>query len=200
MFNNRFIILFLLFNLTGCGYNDLQYGDEIATSKWAELLSQYQQRADLVPNLVSAVKGQAPKENEVLLAATEAVAKAGPIPADPEQVPDEAAFKQFVEGQSQVAAAVARLLAVADGYPGLKKDAVFRDVRARLEGIEKRIGVASSRYSEAVNHYNQLVGSVPSSLTAVFLGLASKPNFAVEKEAGTFVTPEAAPAAPVTKP
>ncbi len=77
MFNKLIIILFLVVNLTGCGYNDLQYSDEVTTSKWAEVINQYQRRADLIPNLVNVVKGYAAHEKDVLLGVTEARAKAG---------------------------------------------------------------------------------------------------------------------------
>ncbi|WP_019864170.1 LemA family protein [Methylovulum miyakonense] len=203
MFNKQFILLFLLFNLTGCGYNDLQYSDEVITSKWAEVLNQYQRRADLVPNLVNVVKGYAAHEKEVLLGVTEARAKVGAIQATPELVNDEAAFKKFVAAQGQMTSAISRLLLVAEKYPELKADGVFRDLQAQLEGTENRITVARNRYIEAVKDYNVLVRSFPSNLTAMVFGLKTKPNFTVENEQAIAQPPKVdfgAPTAPVAQP
>lgn len=179
---NKLIILFLLVNLTGCGYNDLQYSDEVTTSKWAEVINQYQRRADLVPNLVNVVKGYAAHEKDVLLGVTEARAKVGSIQASPELVNDEEAFKKFIAAQGQMTSAISRLLLVAEKYPQLKADGVFRDLQAQLEGTENRIAVARNRYIESVQDYNVLVRSFPSNLTAMVFGLKTKPNFTVENE------------------
>lgn len=201
MFNKLIIILFLLVNLTGCGYNDLQYSDEVTTSKWAEVINQYQRRADLVPNLVNVVKGYAAHEKDVLLGVTEARAKVGSIQASPELVNDEEAFKKFIAAQGQMTSAISRLLLVAENYPQLKADGVFRDLQAQLEGTENRIAVARNRYIESVQDYNVLVRSFPSNLTAMVFGLKTKPNFTVENEQAIAQPPKvdfSAPSAPAS--
>lgn len=200
MFKNPLIVIFLVFSLTGCGYNTLQSGDEDITAKWAEVLNQYQRRADLVPNLVNVVKGYAAHEKDVLLGVTEARAKVGSIQASPELVNDEAAFKKFIAAQGQMTSAISRLLLVAEKYPELKADGVFRDLQAQLEGTENRITVARNRYIEAVKDYNITVRSFPSNLTAMALGLKTKPSFTVENEQAIAQPPKvdfAAPTPPV---
>lgn len=168
--------------LSGCGYNTLQSGDENITAAWAEVLNQYQRRADLVPNLVNVVKGYAAHEKEVLLGVTEARAKVGSMQATPELVNDEQAFKKFIAVQGQMTSAIARLLVVAEKYPELKADSVFRDLQAQLEGTENRITVARNRYIDAVKDYNITVRSFPSNLTAMLFGHKTKPSFTVENE------------------
>jgi len=181
MFKQLVIILMTL-SLAGCGYNTLQSGDENIKAQWAEVLNQYQRRADLVPNLVNVVKGYAAHEKDVLLGITEARAKVGSIQATPELVNDEEAFKRFLAVQGQMTSAIARLLAVSERYPQLKADGIFRDLQAQLEGTENRITVARNRYIEAVKDYNITVRSFPSNLTAMVLGLKPKPSFTVENE------------------
>jgi LemA protein len=136
----------------------------------------------LIPNLVNVVKGYAAHEKEVLLGVTEARAKVGSIQASPELVNDEEAFKKFIAAQGQMTSAISRLLLVAEKYPELKADGVFRDLQAQLEGTENRITVARNRYIDAVKNYNITVRSFPSNLTAMALGLKTKPSFTVENE------------------
>ncbi|MDO9107162.1 MAG: LemA family protein [Methylovulum sp.] len=176
------MILCMTVGLSACGYNTLQSSDENITAAWAEVLNQYQRRADLVPNLVNVVKGYAAHEKEVLLGVTEARAKVGAIQATPELVNDEQAFKKFIAVQGQMTSAIARLLVVAEKYPELKADGVFRDLQAQLEGTENRITVARNRYIEAVKEYNITVRSFPSNLTAMMFGHKTKPSFTVENE------------------
>jgi LemA protein len=168
--------------LTGCGYNQLQSKDEQAKAAWAEVLNQYQRRADLVPNLVNTVKGFAQQERQVLTQVTEARARAGSIQATPELVDNPEAFAKFQAAQRELGGALSRLLAVAESYPQLKSDANFRDLQAQLEGTENRIAVARNRYIKAVQDYNVTVRSFPSNLTAMMFGFKTKPNFTVENE------------------
>ncbi len=168
--------------LTGCGYNTLQSNDEQITASWSEVVNQYQRRADLVPNLVNAVKGFAAQEQKVLLGVTEARAKVGTIQATPELVNDQTAFKKFQEAQGDLSQALSRLLVVTENYPQLKSDANFRDLQAQLEGTENRIAVARNRYIAAVQGYNVTVRSFPSNLTAMAFGYKAKANFTVENE------------------
>ena len=168
--------------LSGCGYNTLQTQDEGIKSAWAEVLNQYQRRTDLVPNLVSTVKGFASQEKDVLLGVTEARAKVGGINATPELINDPAAFKQFTQAQGELSGALSRLLVVTENYPQLKSDGLFRDLQAQLEGTENRITVARKRYIDAVAAYNITVRSFPSNLTAMVTGATVKPSFEVENE------------------
>ena len=168
--------------LGGCGYNTLQSSDEQIKASWAEVVNQYQRRADLVPNLVNTVKGFAQQEKDVLLGVTNARAKVGSIQATPELVNDPAAFQKFVAAQGELTSALSRLLVVAENYPQLKSDANFRDLQAQLEGTENRIAVARNRYIKAVQEYNVTVRSFPMNLTAMMFGFKQKPQFTVENE------------------
>lgn len=182
MFKRLIVLLMMMTFLSGCGYNTLQSSDEDIKATWAEVLNQYQRRADLVPNLVNVVKGYAAHEKEVLTEVTEARAKVGAMQATPELVNDEQAFKRFIAAQGQMTSAISRLLAVAENYPQLKADGLFRDLQAQLEGTENRITVARNRYIAAVKEYNITVRSFPSNLTAMMFGFQTKPSFTVENE------------------
>ncbi|HET9045896.1 MAG TPA: LemA family protein, partial [Casimicrobiaceae bacterium] len=147
----------LTLSLSGCGYNDLQRQDEGIKASWSEVLNQYQRRADLVPNLVNTVKGYAAQEQTVLTEVTNARASVGAIKATPELVNDPVAFKKFIDAQNQLQGALSRLLLVAENYPNLKSDALFRDLQSQLEGTENRITVARNRYIKTVQEYNTTV-------------------------------------------
>ena len=168
--------------LSGCGYNTLQSTDEEIKADWAEVLNQYQRRADLVPNLVNTVKGFAAQEQAVLLGVTNARARVGSIQATPELINDEQAFAKFQAAQGEMSSALSRLLMVSENYPQLKSDANFRDLQAQLEGTENRITVARNRYIKSVKDYNIVVRSFPSNLTAMIFSYKVKPSFAVENE------------------
>ena len=176
------ILAGLCFGLSGCGYNHIQSSDEQIKANWAEVLNQYQRRADLVPNLVNVVKGYASHEKEILTQVAEARAKVGAIQATPELINNQEAFSKFVAAQKELSGCLGRLLAVAENYPQLKADGVFRDLQAQLEGTENRIAVARNRYIEAVKDYNVTVRSFPVNLTAKMFGYSVKPTFTVENE------------------
>ena len=176
------IASFIVMTLSGCGYNTLQSGDENIKASWAEVLNQYQRRADLVPNLVNVVKGYAAHEKDVLTEVTAARARVGSMQATPELVNDEEAFKKFIAAQGQMTSAISRLLLVAENYPQLKADGLFRDLQAQLEGTENRITVARNRYIDAVKEYNITVRSFPSNLIAMMFDYKTKPSFTVENE------------------
>jgi LemA protein len=176
--------------LQGCGYNELQRGDEQIKAAWSEVLNQYQRRADLVPNLVATVKGFAEQEKEVLTRVTDARARAGQIQATPELVDNAEAFAKFQAAQRELGGALSRLLVVAENYPQLKSDANFRDLQAQLEGTENRIAVARNRYIKAVEQYNVTVRSFPTNLTAMLFGNKTKANFAVEDEKAIATPPK----------
>ena len=184
------IVGFMALGLSGCGYNKLQSTDENIKASWAEVLNQYQRRADLVPNLVNVVKGYAAHEKDVLTQVTEARARVGAIQATPELVNDEAAFQKFIAAQAQMTGAISRLLLVAENYPQLKADGLFRDLQAQLEGTENRITVARNRYIDAVKEYNVIVRSFPTNLTAMMFGHKPKPSFTVENERAIAIPPK----------
>ena len=168
--------------LSGCGYNRLQSTDESIKAAWAEVVNQYQRRADLIPNLVNTVKGFAAQEQQVLLGVTNARAKVGSIQATPELVNDPQAFSRFQQAQGELSSALARLLVVVERYPNLKSDQNFRDLQAQLEGTENRIAVARNRYIKAVQEYNLVVRQFPTNLTALLFGFKEKAQFTVENE------------------
>ncbi len=168
--------------LGGCGYNTFQTTDEQIKASWAEVLNQYQRRADLIPNLVNTVKGFAAQEQTVLLGVTEARARVGSIQATPELINDEQAFARFQAAQGELTSALSRLMVIVENYPQLKSDANFRDLQAQLEGTENRVTVARNRYIKAVQEYNVAIRSFPSNLTAMLFGYKVKPSFTVENE------------------
>ena len=184
------LALALSVSLGGCGYNQLQQGDEQIKAAWSEVLNQYQRRNDLVPNLVNTVKGFAAQEQKVFIDVTNARAKVGTIQATPELVNDPAAFQKFTAAQGELTGALSRLMAVAEAYPQLKSDANFRDLQAQLEGTENRIAVARNRYIRAVQEYNVTVRSFPTNLTAKLFGMKEKAQFTVENEKAISAPPK----------
>lgn len=169
--------------LSGCGYNEFQKLDEDVNAAWAEVLNQFQRRADLIPNVVATVKGEANFEQETLTQVVEARAKATSIQATPELVNNPEAFEKFQRAQGELSGALSRLLVVSEQYPNLKANQGFQDLRVQLEGTENRIAVARNRYIKTVAEYNVLVRSVPSNLTAMVMGYKVKPSFTVQNEA-----------------
>lgn len=184
------LALFLIVSLSGCGYNDFQRLDEQTRSAWSEVLNQYQRRADLVPNLVATVKGEASFEQETLTRVIEARAKATSVQVTPETLNDPQAMQRFQAAQGELGSALSRLLVVAEQYPNLKTNQGFSDLRVQLEGTENRITVARNRYIQAVQEYNVLARSFPSNLTAMVFGYQPKPNFSVADEAAISAPPK----------
>ncbi len=203
--HNRVIAVLLAFTvlgLSGCGYNRFQQLDEDVKAQWAEVVNQYQRRADLTPNLVQVVKGYAAHESQVFEDVAAARARVGSIQATPELVNDPVAFNKFLAAQNQMTGALSHLLAVSENYPNLKADGLFRDLQAQLEGTENRITVARGRYIESVQEYNVLVRSFPSNLTAMMFHYPLKANFTVQNEDQISTAPKVdfgAPAAPGSK-
>jgi LemA protein len=185
-----FAAVFATLLLSGCGYNDLQRQDEQVKSAWSEVVNQYQRRADLVPNLVNTVKGYAAQEQQVLTEVTNARASVGSIKATPELLNDPAAFAKFQAAQGELQSALSRLLVVAENYPNLKSDALFRDLSSQLEGTENRITVARNRFIKAVQEFNTTVRSFPTNLTAMLFKMEVKPNFTVDNEKAISAPPK----------
>ncbi len=184
------LAIFATLALAGCGYNDLQRQDEGIKAAWSEVLNQYQRRADLVPNLVNTVKGYAAQEEKVLTEVTNARASVAGIKATPELVNDPAAFQKFIQAQGELQGALSRLLVVAENYPQLKSDALFRDLTAQLEGTENRITVSRNRYIKSVQQYNTTVRQFPTNLTAMLFKMEVKPSFTVTNEAAISAPPK----------
>lgn len=176
------IMAVMVLSLSGCGYNTFQTTDEKVKSAWAEVLNQYQRRADLIPNLVNTVKGETSFEQQTLTQVVEARARATSIIATPELINDPSAFQKFQAAQGQLTGALSRLLAISENYPNLKANQGFQDLRVQLEGTENRITVARNRYIQSVQEYNVAVRSFPSNLTAMLFGYKVKPSFTVEDE------------------
>jgi LemA protein len=179
----------LALSLTGCGYNDFQRLDEQTTSAWAEVLNQYQRRADLVPNIVATVKGEANFEQETLTRVIEARSKATSFQITPEVLNNPQALQQFQNMQGELSSALSRLMMVSEQYPNLKANQGFADLRVQLEGTENRITVARNRYIGAVQEYNVLARSFPTNLTAKVFGYDPKANFTVANEAAISAPP-----------
>ena len=176
--------------LTGCGYNDFQRLDEQTTSAWSEVLNQYQRRADLVPNLVATVKGEANFEQETLTRVVEARAKATSIQVTPDTLNNPETLQKFQAAQGELGSALSRLLVVSENYPALRANQGFADLRVQLEGTENRITVARNRYIKSVQDYNVLARSFPSNLTAMVMGYKPKANFSVANEAAISSPPK----------
>ena len=175
--------------LSGCGYNQFQAKDEATKAAWAEVVNQYQRRADLIPNLVNTVKGYASHEKDTLEAVTRARAAATSFQITPEVLNNPEAFQKFQQVQGELSNALSRLMAVSENYPQLKADASFRDLQSQLEGTENRITVARQRYIAAVQDYNVTVRSFPTNLTAMMFGYQAKPSFTVENEKAISTAP-----------
>lgn len=186
----KWLMLFpLLLALAGCGYNDFQRLDETTKSAWSEVLNQYQRRADLVPNIVATVKGEASFEQDTLTKVIEARSRATAVQVTPETLNNPEAFQKFQQAQGELSSALSRLLVVSERYPDLKANAAFRDLRVQLEGTENRITVARNRYIQAVQEYNVLARSFPTNLTAMVFNYDPKPSFTVQNEAQISVPP-----------
>ena len=166
------------------------------------MLNQYQRRADLVPNIVATVKGEAAFEQETLTKVIEARAKATSIQVTPETLNNPEAFNKFQQAQGELSSALSRLMVVAERYPQLQANQAFRDLRVTLEGTENRITVARNRYIQTVQEYNVLARSFPTNLTAMVFGYEPKPSFTVANEAEISAPPQVdfSSPAPASKP
>ncbi len=183
MMKRWLLILLTALSLSGCGYNQFQQLDEASKSAWSEVLNQYQRRADLVPNIVASVKGQANFEQDTLTKVIEARSKATSITVTPETLNDPQAFAKFQAAQGQLSGALSRLMVVSERYPTLQANEGFRELRVTLEGTENRITVARNRYIQTVQQYNVLARSFPTNITAKVFSYPPKANFAVQNEA-----------------
>jgi len=164
--------------LGGCGLNSIPTAEENAKARWADVQNEYQRRADLVPNLVNTVKGYAKQESTVLVGVTEARAKATSIQVSANDLKDPSKIQQFGAAQGQLSAALGRLLSVTENYPDLESNANFLALQSQLEGTENRITIARRDYNGAVQQYNTLIRTFPSSIGAkVFYGAKPMQTF-----------------------
>ena len=185
-----FIGILVALTLTGCGYNDFQAKDEASNSAWAEVINQYQRRADLIPSLVEVVKGYASHEKETLVGVIEARSKASSIQLTPEALKDPEAMKRFNQAQGDLTTALSRLMVLTENYPNLKADQQFRDLQSQLEGTENRITVARNRYIQTIQSYNLMVRQFPTNLTAMMFSYQTKAQFTVENEKAISTAPK----------
>jgi LemA protein len=151
--------------------------DQAVQESWAQVQTAYQQRADLVPNLVETVKGFAAQERTVLEEVTRARASVAGIKVTPEVLNDPAQLRKFQEAQSQLGGALSRLLVTVERYPELKSNQNFLALQNQLESIENRVAVERRRFNESVRAYNTTVRSFPVSLVASFRGFGERPFF-----------------------
>ena len=176
--------------LAGCGVNNIPTKEEQAKAAWADVQSQYQRRADLIPNLVATVQGFAKQEKDVLIAVTEARASATQPKFDASTITDPVKFKEFQEAQAQLSGVLGRLLAISENYPDLKSNQNFLALQSQLEGTENRISVARRDYNEAVRVYNTELRTLPGSLWAATFYRGNKPLEPFAAAAGADKAPE----------
>jgi LemA protein len=152
--------------LSGCGVNTIPAKEEAVKAKWADVENQYQRRADLIPNLVSTVKGYAVQEKDVLEAVTKARASASQVTVDPTKLSDPKQLAAFEQAQGALGQSLGRLLVTVEKYPDLKSNELFLQLQSQLEGTENRITVARRDYNMAVQDYNTEIRTFPSLITA----------------------------------
>ena len=171
-------------SLAGCGLNSVPTAEEQVNAAWGNLQSEYQRRADLVPNLVSTVKGYAQQERTVLTEVTNARAKATSIQLNANDLSDPAKVRQFSDAQAQLGGSLGRLLATFEAYPDLKSNENFLTLQSQLEGTENQIRVARRDYNESVRSYNTRIRTFPDAIGAkVFYGAKPKVPFEASTEA-----------------
>ena len=163
------LILVMVIGLSGCGYNRLQQEEEGVFKAWADVQSNLQRRADLIPNLVQTVKGYAAHEKDTLTSVIQARAKATQIQISAKDLSDPAAMAKLSQAQGALSSALSRLLVTVERYPNLKADQNFLALQDQLEGTENRINVARQRYNAAVEQFNSDIRKLPYSLTNNFL-------------------------------
>lgn len=169
------------------GYNGLVGQDEAVDNKWANVETQYQRRSDLIPNLVSTVKGYAKHESETLEAVMAARSQATQVKIDPSNcTPQQLA--QYQKAQGDVTTALSKLLAITENYPDLKANQNFLELQSQLEGTENRINVARKDFNDAAKEYNVAIRRFPKSILAGMFGFEKKNYF--EAEAGAEKAPK----------
>ena len=178
------LLLSILFGVTGCGINNIPTYDEQVKAAWGQVENQYQRRADLVPNLVSTVRGYMEHERDVLVEVTEARAKVGSIQADESLINDPQKLQQFEAAQQQLGSALQRLMVVVERYPDLKANQNFLALQSQLEGTENRIAVARRDYITAVQQYNTEIRTFPGRIwhSMLYSEMEVRPSFEATTE------------------
>ena len=184
--------------LSACGYNTIPTQDEQVKTAWAEVQTQYQRRADLIPNLVATVKGYAAQESSVLIGVTQARASATQVPADSSIINDPAAFQRYQQAQNNLSTAILPLRVLQENYPDLKSNANFMALQSQLEGTENRIAIARRDYNQAAQDYNTTLRTFPTVLWAKTMYSGQKPAvlFSAAASAQSAPTVNFEPAAP----
>ena len=176
-------------SLSSCGLNSVPTSEEQVNAAWGNLQSEYQRRADLVPNLVNTVKGYAQQEKSVLVEVTQARARATSIQLSGADLSDPAKVQAFANAQGQLGGSLGRLLATIEAYPNLKSNENFLTLQSQLEGTENEIRVARRDYNEAVRSYNTRIRTFPDAIGAkIFYG--AKPKVPFEAAAGSDAAPK----------
>ena len=174
-----------IFSLTSCStYNGMVTKEEAVKSAWSNVETQYQRRADLIPNLVSTVKGYASHEESTLTAVVDARSKATSVNISMDELTPEK-LAEYQKAQSAVTSALGRLIAVSENYPELKANQNFLELQAQLEGTENRITVARKGFNDATNDYNVTVRKFPANIVAMIFGFDQKPYFEADASAST---------------
>lgn len=181
------VVTLLLFMWGNGKYNSMVTADEGVSTEWAKVESQYQRRTDLIPNLVSTVKGYAAHEEGTLTAVIEARAKATSVTIDPSNLTEES-LQKFQGAQDQISSALSRLMMVREQYPDLKANQHFSELQAQLEGTENRIAVARDRFNEVAKNYNVQIRKFPANLIASFFDFKARPYF--KSQAGAETAPK----------
>ncbi len=170
-------------------YNKIQSNDESVTSAFSELLNQYQRRYELVPNLVSTVKGYAGHEKELLTEVAQARAQVGKIKMSAGKLDDEAAMASFQKAQGELDSSLSRLIVVSENYPDLKTNRLFGNLMTQLEGTDNKIAVARGRYVKAVQIYNTQLRQFPGVIFANYFNYKVKPNYSLNNDAVVTAAP-----------
>ncbi len=173
------LLVMTAMSFSSCSYNGIVQADEDTKAKWGAVQSQYQRRADLIPNLVNTVKGEANFEKSTLTAVTDARARATSIQVDPTKLTPEA-IQKYQDAQGQLSTALGRLLVASENYPNLKSNDAFNGLQAQLEGTENRIAVARNDFNTSVQAYNSKIRAFPANITAKMFGFAPKGYFAAD--------------------
>lgn len=180
----KYILIAILgvFTLSSCGYNSMVNKQEAVSAQWAQVENSYQRRADLIPNLVSTVKGYASHEQETFTAVTEARSKATQVTVNPEDL-TEVSIQQFQEAQGQLSSALGKLLMIRENYPELKANQNFLALQDELAGTENRIAVERNRFNEFARDYNQYIRRFPHVIYAGWFGFKKKGYFEADASA-----------------
>lgn len=176
------VLLLLAYSSVKSSYNNMVTMQEGVTAQWSQVENVYQRRSDLIPNLVSTVKGYADFEKETLTQVIEARAKATAVNINPEKL-DAQSLQNFQNAQSGLSSALSKLMVVVEKYPELKANQGFLDLQAQLEGTENRITVERQKFNQTAQSYNTFIRTFPKNIFAGMFGFEKKAYFEAEKGA-----------------